>query len=202
MITYNDMPVVRESIESIYSQVERIVAVDGRYKDFPGDSLLSDDGTFEYLQSLDKVTLIAGGGTYEHDKRNMYFAMMADGQPVLVLDSDEVVVGKLCEPKADIGLVKLKDGNFTKYLATRLFKYRKGFLYRGVHYVLQDGQGRPFNRHNRAEPPFTSEQVDSFYIEHRHGKRSDERRFAKDTYYKKLRIREQKYRRACEFHIR
>ena len=202
MITYNDMPVIKDSIRSIYDQVERIVVVDGRYKDFPGDSWLSDDGTFEYLQSLDKITMIAGSSYLENEKRNLYLTQIDDGQAVLVLDADEVVVGTLCEPKADIGLVKFKADNYTKYLATRLFIYREGFLYRGVHYVLQDKEGRPFNSHMRAEPPFTSEYIDSFYIEHRQHKRSDERKFDKKQYYRKLRIREQAYRKACKYHIK
>ena len=202
MITYNDMPVLRESIGSIYNQVDHIIAVDGKYSDFPGDDWLSTDGTFEYLNGLDKVTLIAGGGYLEHEKRNLYLSHVNNGETILVLDADEVVVGTLCEPKADIGLVKFKDGTFTKHLATRLFRYRENFLYRGVHYVLQDADDKPFNGHSRAEKPFTSEHIDSFYIQHRQHGRSDERKFDKKQYYRKLRIREQAYRKACKYHIK
>ena len=66
---YNDMPLIKNCIESIYSQVDKIIAIDGSYADFPDGSGYSTDGTIEYLTSLDKVELITTFGLSEVAKR-------------------------------------------------------------------------------------------------------------------------------------
>ena len=202
MITYNDMPLVCESIESIYPQVERIVVIDGRYADFPGKEWLSNDGTREYLLGLDKVTVVDGPGLLENEKRNLYLEGLADFQTLLVLDSDEVVEGKLCTLDYDIGLVPFWEGGRKQMLATRLFRYREGLRYGGVHYVLETLQGRPFNTRHHAAAPFTDIKITSFAIRHQGQKRSDGRKFAKAAYYKNLIIREVAYRKKAKFPIK
>ncbi len=206
MITYNDIEVIKDSIGSIYHQVDEIIAVDGKYSEFIDDDneWYSTDGTLEYLESLDKVKLLFGAGLLEHEKRNMYIDLLNDGDMVLVLDSDEIVEGKLEELPLgiDIGLVEFKDLKHTKYLATRLFRYREGLRYRGVHYILQDELGRPFNAHNRAEPPYTSKRINGFCIRHKWSLRNDLRKLYKSRYYKKLNMRETAYRRASKFHLK
>ncbi len=199
MITYNDMPLIKTCIESIYNQVDRIIAIDGRYKDFPDGSWLSDDGTLEYLNSLDKVEVIEGAGLYENEKRNLYLECLEDGQQVLVIDTDEEVVGIIPELKADIGLVAIKKNNCSQHIATRLFRYKEGLKYRGVHYVLEFPDGKPYNSRTKALEPYSHEIIDSFYL--RHHERSIERKLAKSKYYKKLIQREVAYRKQHKYHI-
>ena len=109
MITYNDMPLIEKAIKSVYDKVDKIIAVDGRYKDFTDwtGQWYSTDGTIEFLAGLPKVELRFAANLYESDKRNEYLKGLEDGQTVMVLDADEIVEGDIPELKADIGLVSL-----------------------------------------------------------------------------------------------
>ena len=133
MICYNDMPLIEKAIKSVYDKVDKIIAVDGRYKDFTDwtGQWYSTDGTIEFLANLPKVELRFAANLYESDKRNEYLKGLEDGQTVLVLDTDEIVEGDIPELKSDIGLVRFSELNDRREmrLATRLFKYRNGMKY-------------------------------------------------------------------------
>ena len=206
IITYNDIEVIKKSIESIYHKVNEIIVVDGKYSEFIDDTIewYSTDGTLEYLESLEKVKLLFGAGLLEHEKRNMYIDLLHDGDMVLVLDSDEVVEGNIEDlpSEIDIGLVPFIDRKNIKYLATRLFRYRAGLRYMGVHYILQSEDGQPFNTHTRAEPPYKDIKVNSFKIKHLWHLRDDRRQLYKSRYYKTLNVRETAYKRDSKFHIK
>jgi hypothetical protein len=195
LITYNDMPLVKQCIGSIYGQVDNIIAIDGRYSDFPGSEWYSTDGTIEYLQGLDKVDLRFGANLYEANKRNLYLKGLAHDQTVLVIDTDEVVEGNICELNADVGLVKFYDGKHCQQLATRIFKYKDGMKYTGVHFILEVN-GRLFNKRSIAEKGWTQELVDDFKMIHLRYDRPDQRQLDKKRYYKKLIQREAKYKKA------
>ena len=108
---YNDWPLIKECVESIYDQVDRIIAVDGRFINYPKGNWYSTDGTIEYLTSLEKVELIFAAGLLETEKRNVYMDMLKPGDTVLVIDGDETVKGKIrkLDKRTDIGLIGLGD---------------------------------------------------------------------------------------------
>ena len=197
MITYNDMPVIEKSVESFIDQVDKFVCVDGKYDDFDGDLLYSHDKTLDYIHSLPHTVVIYAGGLYENEKRSMYLDHVSDGDTLIVIDTDEVIHGQIKPLDVDVGIIDFKEARNIKAVA-RIFKYREGLRYRGVHYVLQFEDGQPFNTHRKAVPPFTDRRIKEFYIEHLNV-RDDNRRFAKEAYYKRLKHREDKYRKTSKF---
>lgn len=195
---FNDMPILKKCVESVYDQVDRIIAVDGRYKDFPGDGWYSTDGTIEYLSSLDKVKLVFAADLYEAEKRNIYMDMLKTGDTVLVLDGDEVVQGDIrkFDKNTDIGLVLLGEpGQRYKRLATRFFKYRKHLRHNGIHFILEI-KGKWFNNRCNAVNGFIQKNVNTFKINHLHRKRSKARKQFKEIYKISARSRESQFKTA------
>jgi len=188
IITYDDWPLIKDCIESIYNKVDRIIAVDGRYADFPGDYDFSTDGTLEYLDSLDKVELILLTGVDEVAKRNTYLINCNDGDTILNLDADEVLKGSIPELNADFGVIDLHDGH-SKHIqkrATRFFKYRKGIEYKYCHYTLYF-QNKIINKlHEVINKDFSFEFVKDFYLIHNWHNREGIRKHHKSIYYKHL----------------
>ena len=190
------MPILKKCVESIYGQADKIIAVDGKYKDFPGSSWYSTDGTIEYLSSLDKVELIFAADLYEANKRNVYMDMLKSGDTVLVLDGDEVVEGSIrkLDKRADIGLVLLGEpGSRYKRLATRFFRYRKGLRHNGIHFILEL-KGKWFNNRCNALNGFSQINVNTFKINHLHRKRNRERKELKEIYKQSARSREGQFK--------
>ncbi len=193
---YNDMPLIVDTIGSIYDQADRIICVDGRYRDFPSGYWYSTDGTIEFLSGLDKVELVFAANLFEADKRNVYMDMLSDGDTVLVLDGDEVVDGIIHKlEKADIGLVRLghPSENNPKRLATRFFKYQKGLRHNGIHFILEQND-KWFNNRCSALNDFRAKDINSFKIKHLTRKRSSERRFLKEQYKIAARKREEQFK--------
>jgi glycosyltransferase involved in cell wall biosynthesis len=188
IITYNDMPLVQDCIKSIIDKVDRIVVVDGKYTDFPGDCFYSTDGTLEYLESLDKVELVLMGGATEVEKRNAYFSKCHDGDVIINLDSDEVLIGNMPPLTSDFGIVDLHDGH-SKHIqkrATRFFRFREGMRYENVHYTLY-WNGQIINKLNEViNKNFSFEYIKDFHLVHNWHFRPDERKHNKSIYYKKL----------------
>ena len=193
---YNDIPLIRDCIESIYNKVDKIIAIDGSYADFPDGSGYSTDGTVEYLNRLDKVELMTTYGLSEVQKRNLYLESLSDGDIVLNLDADEVLVGEIPELKTDFAILDLVDGH-SKHVqrrATRLFKYKSGMKYQFCHYTLYDNNGIMINKlHEVVNKNFTFELIKSCHILHNWNSRSDKRKYDKQIYYKKLIKIESKY---------
>ncbi len=189
------MPILKQTVESVYSQVDRIIAVDGRYYDFPDRQPYSTDGTIEYLSGLDKVELVFSADLFESDKRNVYMDMLNDGDTVLVLDGDEYIKGTISPlVGADIGLVYLgQQGGSYKRLATRFFKYRKGLRHNGIHFILEYG-GRWFNNRRHAVNGFKEKDINTFRIHHLHQLRPRSRKEQKQYYRASARARESQYK--------
>ena len=188
IITYNDWPLIKECVESLYDKVDKIIAVDGAYDDFPCDINYSTDGTLEYLDSLDKIELIIAPGLAEVAKRNKYLEPLADGNTVLNIDADEVLIGEIPALKTDIGKVDWQDGH-SKHVqrrVTKLFRYRTGLRYLHCHYTLYYN-GQIVNKlHEVINKDFTSELIGDFYILHNWHLRDSLRKHNKSIYYKKL----------------
>jgi glycosyltransferase involved in cell wall biosynthesis len=193
---YDDMPMISDCVSSIYNKVDRIIAVDGRYRDFPHNEDYSTDGTVEYLAGLDKVELVFSANLFEADKRNVYMDMLKHGDTVLVIDGDEVVVGdiKKLPSKIDIGLINLGDPRWHYHrLATRFFKYRKGLRHKGIHFIMEY-QGKWFNNRCHALNGFKECNINTFKIDHYHNLRSRHRKSKKVKYRVSCRARESKYK--------
>ena len=188
IITYNDWPIIKSCIESIYDKVDKIICIDGSYADFPNGSGYSTDGTVEYLNSLDKVELMTTYGLSEVQKRNLYLESLSEGDIVINLDADEVLVGNIPTLDCDFGIIDLKDAH-SKHIqrrATRFFRFRIGMHYENVHYTLY-WNGKIINKlHQVISKDFTFEYVKDFYILHNWNSRSDLRKYNKQIYYKKL----------------
>ncbi len=194
---YNDWPLIKGCVESVINQADRIIAVDGKYRDFPDGSQYSTDGTIEYLSSLDKVELYFAADLFEADKRNVYMDMLSSGDTVLVLDADEYVEGTIKKlPRGtDIGLVKLgePDRRIHKRLATRFFRYRKGLRHNGIHFILEV-DGKWFNNRCNAVNGFKEKKINTFEIMHLTRKRSRVRKVLKEEYKKTARSREEQFK--------
>ncbi len=196
VITYNDWPLIKDCIESITGKVDRLIVVDGKYKNFTGDCEYSTDGTLEYLYSKG-VEVISAANLTEVAKRNIYLSNVVDGDIVLNLDSDEVLKGDLPDLKSDFGVLTLIDGHsrHRQDRATRLFRYREGMRYENVHYTLY-WQGRQVNSLKKViDTRFTSQDITSCYLVHNWHLRGDVRKHYKSLYYKKLRMEEAGYPR-------
>jgi len=190
MVCYNDMPQIVDTIESMYPLVDEIVAVDGRYIDFPGEEDYSTDGTREYLQSIDKVRLIDGAGFIEPDKRNLYLVGTNEDW-YFHLDADETWEGPLEIPDADMGictLVQLRSGH-ADGKRIRLFRHVEGMRYSGKHYWLVDGEDRTFSLLAKPGNAYTAAPIEGKVIHH-DGDRSQERHKLKAKYYRTLVKRE------------
>lgn len=194
---YNDMPLIVDTVGSIYDQADRIICVDGRYRDFPSGYWYSTDGTIEFLSGLDKVELVFAANLFEADKRNVYMNMLRDGDTVLVLDGDEIVDGIIhkLDKNIDIGLVGLGYPHEVnpQRLATRFFRYRKGLAHDGIHFILEY-KGKWFNNRRNALNGFKSKDINSFKIKHLTKKRDSERRNLKEQYRIAARKREEQFK--------
>jgi len=192
IITYNDWPLIKECVESIIGKVDKIIAIDGKFKDFPGDSHFSTDGTLEYLKDKVSVTLI--GGFDEVEKRNAYLNYLKDGDICLNLDTDEILVGEIPQLNADTGIIQVgEQGDRRRHRRTnRFFRYRAGLHYWGTHKMILDSKGKVFANLDRVGEGYTSQKVTEFELLHRNDLRSSDRKKSKKEYYKILMAREAK----------
>jgi len=188
IITYNDWPLIKECVESVTGKVDKIIIVDGKFKDFPGDDKVSTDRTIQYLSVLDNVELIITTDLNEVEKRNVYIDCLDDGDTVLNLDADEILIGNISKLESDFGIIDLKDGH-SKHIqrrATRFFKFRTGMRYEHVHYTLYHN-GQMINKLQQViSKDFTSQLIKDFYLLHNWHNRIDLRKHNKSIYYKKL----------------
>ena len=196
IITYDDYPLLRDCIESVIDRVDRIVVIDGKYRDFPGKYKCSSDGTLEYLarvQRDNKITLRFVSDVDEVAKRNIYFQYLRDGDICLNIDADEVLNSPLPRFDTDISLVRIgEDGDRRRHRRTnRLFRYRPGLHYRGKHSLILDSYGRVFANLDKAGSRYTV-QDDKVEFLHNNHKRSYNRKKDKREYYKILQKREAK----------
>jgi hypothetical protein len=189
---YNDMPLIKDCVESLYDKVDKIICVDGSYDDFPDGSGSSIDGTIEYLNNLDKIDLILANYATEVEKRNLYLTKCIDGDIVINLDADEVLVGNIPTLISDFGIIDFKDGH-SKHIqkrATRFFKFRTGMRYENVHYTLYYNGQIVNNLKEVISRNFTSEDIKDFYLIHNWHLRDDLRKHNKQIYYRKLNKKE------------
>jgi len=185
--TYNDFPLIKKTVESV--EVDEIVAVDGRYKDFPGETDASSDGTLEYLESVN-ARIIEGHGLTEVEKRNLYL-VGEPGDVYIHLDGDEEWVGDISIPYEDMLIANmLVESNLRRKSSVmkrvRLFKHVEGLHYEGKHYWLKDGEGKTFSLLCSPGLNYSAFETDKVKMLHHESSRSEERNKAKKRYYRAL----------------
>jgi hypothetical protein len=190
MVVYDDIPHIVDTVNSIYGKVDHIIAVDGRYKDFPGERPLSTDGTTEYLESLSAVSVMYEPDLTEVEKRNKYLVGEV-GDWYLHLDADEEWQGEICIPNADMQVhwLEVRASVHKRYPAMkriRLFRHVEGLHYEGKHYWLRDGEGDTFSLLDKPGSKYKAEFDDEIKIMHNEWERTPERRGMKARYYRVL----------------
>ncbi len=95
IITYNDIETIEECIKSIENKVDRIIVIDGKFKDFPGVDEISTDGTLTVLVNHPMIEIFMLSGMTEVAKRNYPFNFVEDGDLILSIDADEILEGEI-----------------------------------------------------------------------------------------------------------
>ena len=92
ILSYNCVKEIEQTLEST-TKFYPVFVVDGRWKDFKGDSIYSTDGTIELAESYSNIILFQKGNNLEPQNRNEY--MIQSGKwrcdAVIILDSDEIL---------------------------------------------------------------------------------------------------------------
>ncbi len=193
-ITYNDIETIQESVESIENKVDRIIAVDGKFKDFTGNHQFSTDGTLEYLAKNVKVEAILLPNADEVDKRNHFLNFVEDGDLCLIIDADEILKGEIPDLDTDIGLIDIFEFNdrrrHRRY--NRFFRFREGVHFYGKHYLMLDKDGDVFTTLENEPKKYTCKKIEGFHLIHKGKLRSPQRELEKRKYYKILQQREAK----------
>jgi len=194
LITYNDIETIKDCIKSIENKVDKIIVIDGKFKDFPGEENISTDGTLECLDSFPKIEILFTYGLDEVDKRNNYLNELKDGDICLNLDADEILEGEIPELTTDIGIIQVgEQGDRRRHRRTnRFFRYRKGLHYWGRHTLILDENNKMFAFLDKVGKGYTSQKITEFELLHRNDLRSFERKKNKEKYYKILMAREAK----------
>lgn len=187
---YNDYPLITRCIESV-PWVDEIVAVDGRYIDYPLGPMQSNDGTVEYLESVG-AKVIKAPGLQEIEKRNLYLV----GEPgdwYLHLDADEEWVGHkpAIDPEIDAYVIDFHRPYPVKKMdRVRVFKHVEGLHYEGKHYWLHDSEGKTFTLLQQVGKAYKGARLRDAYIDHHELERSAERQRDRKIYYNVLSRRE------------
>lgn len=194
IITYNDWPLIEDCISSIYDEVDKIIVIDGKFKDFPGEENISTDGTLEYLNSFSKVNILFTYDLDEVDKRNNYLNELRNGDICLNIDADEALIGKIPKLIADIGIIQVgEQGDRRRHRRTnRFFQYKEGLHYWGKHSLILDKNGKIFANLDKIGKNYIGQKIVEFELLHRNDLRIDKRKRNKKKYYEILMKREAK----------
>lgn len=146
-IFYDDGPELLETcLKSLKKVTDKILAIDGAYREFPHKDFLSQKETLKVAQAYaDKVIVPEKEWYDEPAKRNAYLTLKNPKDYYLMLDADEEIFGE--KPKAlkeavyRIKLETLRAGVMLPSLYNRLFKHHPGMAYKLTHnnLVLKDG---------------------------------------------------------------
>ena len=191
MVCYNDSSLITRCIDSV-PFVDEIVCIDGRYIDYPIGPMQSNDGTIEYLESIDKVNLILRPGLTEIDKRNEYL-IGSVGDWYLHLDADEEWVGipPTIDPDIDAYIVDFHRPYPIRNMdRVRLFKHTDGLHYAKKHYWLHDKDNVTFALLQQVGNAYRGKRLKDAHIEHHEMERSAERQRDRKIYYNILSRRE------------
>ena len=155
---WNDVDELKANWDSWRPYVDYVIAVDGAYEGTPVDVPESTDLTREFLQTHEKVKLIATSSfwTDQRAKRTQYLAYGRPGDLLFIVDADEYVLnGEVLRqvPELDVGWVTYTSPVYQRPQHTpRLIRWRPGLSYRGRHHWLVTAEGDALSTHQQAAP--------------------------------------------------
>ena len=207
MNVYQDGALLGVSLPALLARVDRVVVVDGAYRDFQtyGESPSSNDGTQNLARHFGAEVIEARPGLDEIAKRSRYF-VGKPGDWYLVVDADEVIEG-MGRDAVKSALNASPDDDYqipfcqaeapweAKHRGVfRLHRHRDGMRYHGTHHALhvpgQDGQLV------MTVKPGTAPKFDGLLLRHLQMARSADRQNRKAAYYQKLGVTEREFRAA------
>ncbi len=137
--SYNDADTIGRTLESVKHLDVHLF--DGKFVDFPGDSLASTDGTLEIAKGFSNVTVYdAVPNETQCEKRTRMFSVLTPGEYGLKLDGDEILLGEINGIQShDVywgwTISPLYD---YPYCTARIFRMQEGMHYAGRHHFLFD----------------------------------------------------------------
>lgn len=172
-------------LRALKEQVDKIVVVDGAYRDYPHGKPYSTDGTVEIARQYADVVIETKRAWYsEIVKRNRYIKELEIGDYAIVIDGDEILEGdvkpQLIEPDYQISLARIDC--VPSYPIYRIFKMREGLRYWKSHATLFI-KGRMLNR--KSLPV-----LKDCRLKHLTSGRNKQRQLQKQEYYDILTRRE------------
>lgn len=236
---YQDIDLIGGCIDSIKNAQQNkdyiICFVDGVYKTFAeqskieaakhysignnhlGDSFMrftepiSTDGTIEILKTKGVDIIIQSTKPWkdEIEKRSQYLKFGEEGDYFFVIDSDEMIIGKVpfidYLKQSDHWTILLRrDDDIPKYPVFRIHKYYEGMKYIGFHngihtpeYSIENGKIiKKMILHKKSD--YENQWIlPNIYLEHRWSERGNKdqiRHQAKGAYYRQLLQEEQSFR--------
>lgn len=137
---FNEIQFIEQCLRSIKDKVDKIIVVDGTYKEFPHKECYSTDGSLEIAKRYaDNVIECKEPWENQIAKRNQYLHIYK-GVDVyhLVIDADEELIGSLkgYEQASDWNIKLLRTDGIGEYNVYRIFKWREDLHYEGAHHCL------------------------------------------------------------------
>lgn len=205
---YQDAAFLEQSLQVLSRLVDRIIVVDGAYRDFPlyGPGPASVDGTLEVARRHRATIIEAGAQPWPDEiaKRNAYLAPehYAQGDYVMVVDADEICEGEVDRDflaEQEDWLVELylvgaaggRDG--CPYSIHRLYRWRPGIQYAGTHHAVHVGT-RMIHPDRDLQRP--RDVFPGLRLRHLSAQRDRERQARKAGYYQRLAKAEAAFRGA------
>lgn len=147
---WQDLVALQKSYLTWYPHVDHVIAVDGAYWNFKElvPHAYSDDGTLEFLQSLDKVQLVHCSDFWRNqcEKRTTYFQLSKPGDLLFIVDADEYVTGAenlRATPDLDVGWVQYSNPLYTRRQGfPRVFRGGQDYRYEGRHHWIYDWENQ------------------------------------------------------------
>ena len=177
LIFYNEEQFLSDWYKNLSPHVDRIVAIDGRFEDYPGVAVYSTDGSYAILGDKPDVTSICPAMAWPSQqlKRTAYL-VGAPGDWYVVVDADEMLengsslrdeIDSLEGTPHEFAQIKVV-GHGADRLAGRVFRHQDGLQYLHRHFwlgingeVVWKGDTGPV--------------LEDVYLNHRRSERSPER---------------------------
>ena len=182
VIVYREARFIRGAIFSLQKYVDRVIVIDGAYRDFPHRDPRSTDGTCEIAEEMGaEVIRIHTAWESQVAKRNKYLELCGQGDVIIHLDCDERI-----NCSHNLGLrflgghvayrINVSDPPYEDNAWIRLFQWSSDLHYKGAHNLL-------FRGDNLIRPEFCPILPD-VHIDHIKNMRSEQRKRDCETYYK------------------
>lgn len=181
--SWNDADTIKQCIESLKGF--EVHVFDGKYKDFPAESLHSTDGTKELAKSLGAIVHDAVPDETQCQKRTRMMTVVPDGEYFLRIDADEILLNPEVIPrvlKRDVywawEISNIYPDPFAK---PRIYKKLHGMHISGRHHYFFDRNNDLIASDQYMGKKFTHQTIGLRIFNMRH-LRSSDRDFQKNRY--------------------